>query len=113
MKWSAYALAKLQFYCAASCYGLGKFGQGLELLWGIAQVPEDPDQMVKEIQFLIELGEQPRTAASSSNLSSQDRASNGEPRKQQSLDDLLEAQSRVTDQYWQHTLQSLYQRISF
>jgi len=58
IKRSAYALAKLQFYFAASCYGLGKFGQGLELLRGIAQVPEAPDQMVKEIQFLIELGEQ-------------------------------------------------------
>jgi tetratricopeptide (TPR) repeat protein len=111
-QWIADNLETLRFYCAASCYGTGQFERGLELLRGILQEPED-SQISKEIPFLIELGEQQlRTVASSSNHPSQHTASNGEPRRQKSLDDLLEARDRATDQYWQHTLQSLYQRIS-
>jgi hypothetical protein len=114
MKPSEDTLASCTFYCAASSYGLGNFGYGLELLRGIDKAPENPTQMNKEIQFLIQLGEQQlSTAESSSNLSSLDTASNKELRRKESLDDLLQAERRVTDQDLRNTLQSLSQRIFF
>ena len=55
---------------------LGNSGQGLELLRGIAKGPENPDEMIEDIQDLVELGEhQLSTAASSSNSPSQDTTS--------------------------------------
>jgi tetratricopeptide (TPR) repeat protein len=57
IKSSAHTLAMCKLYCAASFYGLGNFGQGLELLRGITKGPENPDEMIEDIQDLVELGE--------------------------------------------------------